>query len=51
MVFMDLNLGKTYLKPHAKQYLGKSLKTSSSVCITKKLELFMGQCMLGEHRI
>lgn len=44
MVFVDLNLGKTCLNPHAKQYLEKSLKMYRSVCMTKKSELFMGEC-------
>lgn len=37
MVFVDLNLGKTCLNPHAKQYLDKSLKIYRSVCMTKML--------------
>lgn len=46
MVFVDLNLGKTSLNPHAKQYLEKSLKMYRSVCMTKKSELFMDECRI-----
>lgn len=51
MVFVDLDLRKTCLNLHANQYLDKSLKTYSSICITKTSELFIGQCMLDKHRI